>query len=66
MLRFKSFLTVEPILEHVAILNILTYLGTEPVSRFMSAIVTLTENMISVILPTLKMSGPGLKYPMVL
>ena len=54
MLRFKSFFKVKPILEHVAILNILTYLDTEPVSRFMSEIVTLTENMILVILPTLE------------
>ena len=54
MLRFKPFLKVEAVLEHVAILNILTCLGTEPVSRFMSEIVTLTENMILVILPTLE------------
>ena len=54
MLRFKPFFKVKPVLEHVAILNILTYLGTEPVSRFMSEIVTLTENMILVILPTLE------------
>ena len=48
MLRFKPFLKVKPVLEHVAILNILTYLGTKPVSRFMSEVVTLTENMILV------------------
>ena len=41
-------------MEHFAIMNILTYLDSEPVSRFMSEIVTLTENMILVILPTLK------------
>ena len=54
MLRFKPFLKVKLIFEHVAILNIITYLDTEPVSRFMSEIVTLTENMILVILPTLE------------
>ena len=46
MLRLKPFSKVKPVLEHVAILNILTYLGTEPVARFMSEIVTLTENII--------------------
>ena len=49
MLRFKPFFKVNPVLEHVAILYILTYLGTETVSRFMSEIVTLTENLILVI-----------------
>ena len=52
MLRFKPFLKVKPVSEHVAILNILTYLGTETISRFMSEIITLTENKILVILPT--------------
>ena len=54
MLRFKSFLKVKPVLKLVGILKILTYLGTEPVSRFMLEIVTLKENMILVILPTLE------------
>ena len=54
MLRFKPFFKVKPVLEHVAILNILTYLGTEPVFGFISEIVILTENMISVKLPTLE------------
>ena len=54
MLRFKPFLKVKPVLEHFAILNILTYLGIEPASRFMPEIVTMTEFMISFILPTLE------------
>ena len=54
MLRFKPFLKVKPVFEHVAIFNILTYLGTEPGSRFMSEIVTLTENMILVLLAILE------------
>ena len=54
MLRLKHFFKVKLVLEHVAILNILAYLGKEPVFRFMSEIVTLTENMILVILPTLE------------
>ena len=53
MLRFKPFFKDEPVFERVAILKILTNLDTEPVSRFMSETVTLTEKMILVILPTL-------------
>ena len=49
MLRFKLFFKVKPVLEYIVILNILTYLGTEPVSRFMSEIVSLTENTVLVI-----------------
>ena len=54
MLRFKPFLKVNPVFKHVAILNILTYLGTKPVFRFMTEFVTLTDFMTSVKLPTLE------------
>ena len=54
MLRFKPFFKFKPVLKHVAILKILTYLGTEHVFRFTPEIETLTENMILVILPTLE------------
>ena len=52
--KFKSIFKVKPVLEHATISNIMTYLGTEPGSRFTSEIVILTENNISVILPTLE------------
>ena len=48
MIRFKPFKKVNPDLEHVAFLKIFTYLGTEPVFRGMSELVTLTGFMISV------------------
>ena len=54
MLRVKPFFKVKSVLEYVATLKILAYLGTEPVSRFMSEIEKLTENIISVVLPTLE------------
>ena len=54
MLRVKHLKKVKPVLEHVAILNIFTYLGTEHVSRFMSEFVTLRENIILFILLTLE------------
>ena len=41
-------------MKHVVILKILTYLGIEPVSRFILEIVTLTENMILVTLQSLE------------
>ena len=46
MLKFKRFFKVKTGMEHVAISNIWTYLGTEPVFRFMSEIETVTEFML--------------------
>ena len=53
MLRLTlKVLKVKPVFGTCREFKHIDVLSTEPVSRFMSEIVTLTENMISVILPT--------------